>query len=99
MRKTCGGPGAALLESVRYIAMNKITKAFLILAIVCLVVGMALNSGLVDTKGIDVLYTVLPLGAVFAGLFLISKLLEKESARYDAEHGATGADHGAKRSS
>ena len=32
-----------------------------------------------------VFYVALPLGAIFLGLFLISRLLEKETALYDAE--------------
>jgi len=36
-----------------------------------------------------VLYTFLPLGAVFFGLFLISMVLEKEGSLYDQEQRAT----------
>ena len=79
--------------------MKRITKGFLILAIVCIVAGLVLNIGLVDIKGVDALYAVLPFGAAFAGLFLISKLLEKESTGYDSEHGPAGGDHSSKRDS
>ena len=79
--------------------MKRITKAFLILAIVCIVAGLVLNIGLVDIKGMDALYAVLPFGAAFAGLFLISKVLEKESTCYDTEHDAPAADHSSKRAS
>lgn len=72
--------------------MTKMSKTLLVLAVVSLVVGLAINSGLIDAKSNDVLYAVFPLGAVFAGLFLISKLLEKETARYDQEHQTKGAD-------
>jgi hypothetical protein len=76
--------------------MTKTTKVLLILAIVSLVVGFALNSGMIGVMGIDALYVVFPVGATFAGLFLISKLLEKEAAHYDQEHGAAHGEHGAK---
>ncbi len=64
------------------------TKALLISGIIALVLGTALNSGLINVGDADVLYTILPLGAVFLGLYLIVKVLEKESAQYDAEHHA-----------
>ncbi len=68
--------------------MNKTTEVLLAMAIVCLVVGFALNAGLISTGGIDALYVVLPMGAVFAGLFLIVKVLEKESTLHDEEQRA-----------
>jgi hypothetical protein len=60
-------------------------KTLLALSLVCLGAGIVLNSGLVNTHDIDALYAVLPTGAVLAGLYLIGKLLEKESAAYDQE--------------
>lgn len=72
--------------------MTKMTKTLLILAVVSLVVGFAINSGLINAKNADILYAIFPLGAVFAGLFLISKLLEKETARYDQDHQSQGVD-------
>ena len=77
--------------------MTKTTKVLLILAIVGLVVGFALNSGLIGMMDNDTLYVVFPVGASFAGLFLISKVLEKETARYDHEHGAGHGEPGAKK--
>ncbi len=68
--------------------MGKTTKVLLLLAIVCLVAGFLLNSGLIGVGECAALYVIFPFGAIFAGLFLISKLLEKESARYDEEHRA-----------
>ena len=65
-------------------------KALLVLAIGCLVLGGALNIGLANEHGMDALYAVLPTGAVFAGLFLIVHVLEKESAIYDREQQAHG---------
>ena len=74
--------------------MTKTTKVLLILAIVGLVVGFALNSGIIGVMDIDALYVVFPVGASFAGLFLIFKVLEKETARYDQEHGTAHGEHG-----
>ncbi len=71
--------------------MNKTEKGLLIVTIVCLAVGGAFNTGLVDAHGIDALYAILPLGAVFAGLLLIVMVLGKETALYDQEHNALHA--------
>ena len=72
--------------------MSKTTKRLLVSAIVCLVVGGALNTGLINARGIDALYAILPMGAVFAGLFLIVKVLEKEGAEQDEEQLPPKAD-------
>jgi hypothetical protein len=49
---------------------------------------------MVNNFNLDLFYTVLPLGAVFFGLFLIAKVLEKETQVYDEEHKAnTRAKH------
>jgi hypothetical protein len=61
------------------------TKTLLVLSVVGLVTGFAFVSGLVNVGDAIVLYVTLPAGAVFFGLFLISKLLEKEAAILDAE--------------
>lgn len=68
--------------------MGKLTKTLLILSIAALVVGMAFVIGLVNVENLVALYVVLPLGAVFLGLFLISLVLEKESALFDQEQRA-----------
>jgi hypothetical protein len=68
--------------------MSKLTKTLLAISLVGLVAGFAFVTGFVNVGNVAALYIVLPAGAVFFGLFLISKLLEKESARYDAELGA-----------
>lgn len=65
--------------------MSKITKTLLGLSVFGLVTGMAFTTGLVNAGNADALYVALPMGAIFFGLFLISKLLEKEVAIYDAE--------------
>ncbi|HEV2391932.1 MAG TPA: hypothetical protein VG146_06165 [Verrucomicrobiae bacterium] len=60
-------------------------KTLLLLAAICLVAGLVINIGLVNTRGYDALYIIFPVGAVFAGLFLIARMLEKESARFDED--------------
>jgi hypothetical protein len=59
--------------------MTKAAKWLLTLTIICFISGGAFNSGLVSTYNIDALYALLPLGAVFLGLFLIVLILGKES--------------------
>jgi hypothetical protein len=55
--------------------MTKTTKILLIVAIVAFGLGFT-----------DILWGVgKPLGAIFLGLFLISKILEKEAAKFDEE--------------
>ena len=76
--------------------MNKTTKVLLVLAIISFIVGFAFNSGLVNAGDTDTLYAIFPMGPVFAGLFLIAKMLEKETARYDEEHRAGGGSPGSK---
>jgi hypothetical protein len=68
--------------------MTKPTKTLLALALFCLVAGFPFSSGMVDARSAVVLLAVLPTGAVFLGLFLISLIFEKETARYDAEQRA-----------
>ena len=67
--------------------MSKLTKTLLWLAVGFLTSGLVLVSGLVEIGNLVVLYVALPLGAICFGLYLISQLLEKESARYDQEQG------------
>jgi hypothetical protein len=69
--------------------MTKVTKTLLIISLVCLIAGFAFTTGLVNAQDAVALYTVLPTGAVFVGLFLISLLLEKETAQYDADQRAS----------
>jgi hypothetical protein len=55
--------------------MTKTTKILLIVAIVAFGLGFT-----------DILWGVgKPVGAIFLGLFLISKILEKEAAKFDEE--------------
>jgi hypothetical protein len=63
-------------------------KKLLILSIAALVIGLAFVTGIVNAQNMVGLYVVLPLGAVFLGLFLLFQSLEKESALYDEEQHA-----------
>ena len=65
--------------------MTKTTKTLLTLGISGLALGMAIDSGLVDVTNASALCVLLPLGAVFFGMFLLSKVLEKETAAFDQE--------------
>src|SRR5262249_22585341 len=65
--------------------MTKTTKTLLTLGIAGLGPGLAIDSALVGETIASTLYVLLPLGAVFFGLFLISKVLEKETAAFDRE--------------
>jgi hypothetical protein len=65
--------------------MSKTTKTLLVLAVIGLMSGFVFVTGIVNVGGAVAWYMTLPMGAIFLGLFLISKLLEKEVALYDAE--------------
>jgi len=65
--------------------MSRTTKTLLGLAVAGIVIGLVFASNLVDAHGAVACYVILPVGAIFLGLFLISLMLEKESACYDAE--------------
>jgi len=66
--------------------MTKMTKTLLVLSAVNLVAGLIFATNLIDVHEASALYVALPAGAIFFGLFLISRLLEKEVAVYDEEH-------------
>jgi hypothetical protein len=64
------------------------TKTLLVLSILCLTTGFAVVSNLINVHGMVAFFVLLPAGAIFFGLFLISLMLQKETARYDAEQRA-----------
>jgi len=80
--------------------MARTTKTLLLVSVLALGVGLACITGLVNVENRVAWYVVLPLGAVFLGLFLISMMLEKESAHFDQDQAATssGAQRSAKSS-
>jgi hypothetical protein len=53
-----------------------------------IVAGLLFVTGIVNVQAVVAFYIALPLGAVFFGLFLISKMLEREVGLYDAEQQA-----------
>jgi len=63
-------------------------KKLLIISIVALVIGLAFVTGIVNAQSMVDLYVVLPLGAVFLGLFLVFRSFEKEASLYDEEQRA-----------
>ena len=69
--------------------MSKLTKILLGTSLVLLITGLLFVTGVINTETIVALYVALPTGAIFFGLFLISKCLEKEVAGFDAEHSAS----------
>jgi hypothetical protein len=64
--------------------MHKATKTLLGLAIFGITVGIFFVSGALKTDN-AAFFVVLPTGAIFFGLFLISLVLEKETALFDEE--------------
>lgn len=65
--------------------MSKLTKSLLVLTILGFVIGLIFVTGVINVGDAVALYMVLPAGAIFFGLFLISKMLDKEVALHDAE--------------
>ncbi len=75
--------------------MTKTAKVLLGTAIVCLVVGGVINIGWINPGKVDALYVLLPLGAVFLGLFLIVLVLARESMVHEEDqHLAEPANEG-----
>ncbi len=65
--------------------MTKTAKVLLGLAIVCLAVGGVINLGWIDPGKLEGLYALLPLGAVFLGLFLIVLVLSRERTTHEED--------------
>jgi hypothetical protein len=61
------------------------TKKLLIGSVVTIGIGLAFVTNLINVQNTVALYVVLPLGAVFLGLYLIFRALEKETALYNQE--------------
>jgi hypothetical protein len=66
--------------------MSKLTKLYLSLGVVFSIAGILFNLDVINTSDIPALYTTLPVGAVFLGMFFICYMLGKESVQFDAEH-------------
>lgn len=68
--------------------MTKTTRYLMIVSIGCLTAGMAFVTGVIDVRSAVALYVALPAGTIIFGLFMIFRMLEKESALYDEEQRA-----------
>ncbi len=68
--------------------MSRLTKILLALTIINFVPGVLFVSGMVGVGRFPGLYATFPVGATLYGLFLISRMLEKEVAAFDAEQRA-----------
>jgi hypothetical protein len=68
--------------------MSRLTKILLVLTIINFVPGVLFVSGMVGVGKFPGLYATFPVGATLYGLFLISRMLEKEVAAFDAEQRA-----------
>ena len=64
------------------------TKVLLVLGIAGLVAGLVVSTNLVPPPFAAVSYVLLPVGAIFFGLFLVSRILEQESVFFDQEQAA-----------
>lgn len=64
-------------------AMAKVSMTYLILGAGCLIVGILVSADVIDGSLSPLLYGALPVGVVLLGLFGISYMLERESARSD----------------
>ena len=58
--------------------MFRNSKLLLIIAISLSVVGLSIELGMFKTKGMPVMHVLLPVGAIFIGLYLVSRFLAKE---------------------
>jgi hypothetical protein len=66
--------------------MKRSTKRLLIAALISLGAGLLSVSGLIRVPNAAAgVYVLVPVGVILLGLFLITKALEKETTRYDAE--------------
>jgi hypothetical protein len=66
--------------------MSKTTKALLISGIITVTVGAAIATDLIPAGDLSALHILFPCGVILLGLAMLSKVVEKESARYDQEH-------------
>src|SRR3954470_14580488 len=72
--------------------MTKPTKTLFILATTCLALGVILITGIIPVHDAASLFVVLPVGAILFGIFLISLVLEKETALYDRQQSENVVD-------
>jgi hypothetical protein len=65
--------------------MNRLTKIMLGLTIVNAVASALVLTGIINVSDFPGAYVVFPLAAIFYGMFLICRMLQKEVAAFDAE--------------
>jgi hypothetical protein len=68
--------------------MSRPTKIMLGLTIINLIASALFLPGIVNISGFPGLYIVFPLAAVFYGMFLICRMIQKDVAEFDAEQRA-----------
>jgi amino acid permease len=65
--------------------MSRLTKIMLELLIINTVLAALFLTGIVNVSDFPALYLTFPAAAIFYGMFLICRFLEKEVAEFDAE--------------
>ncbi len=65
--------------------MSRLTRILLGLTIANLAVALLVLTDIVDARSLPSLYGTFPLGVTCLGMFLISLMLQKEMAAFDAE--------------
>ena len=68
--------------------MMTLTKFYLALAVVCLAVGLLFLTGVISVGRTPALYVIFPTGAVFLGLFLTCRVLEKDTVAFERDQRA-----------
>lgn len=70
--------------------MSRLTKTMFGLMILNAVAAALFLTGVVDVSEAPGFYLALPLAAIFYGMFVICRVLDKEVAAFDAEQRAPG---------
>lgn len=65
--------------------------SFFWLTLACVIAGLLFVTGLIPAAKMPVAYVLLPLGAVFAGMGLVWRALERESQANDPAHDSATA--------
>lgn len=72
---------------MRYILnpMTSRARAYLATAVLCSALGLALVTGWINVRNLVSLYVLLPIGAIFFGLFMMANLFENQNPK-DTQH-------------
>jgi hypothetical protein len=65
--------------------MSRLTKIMLTSLIINIVASVLFLSGVVNISAVPGLYVTFPLAAIFYGMFLICRMLQKDVAQFDTE--------------